>query len=84
MNNMPINNPMEIIAAIKNGQNPQQLIISILEGSMGQTPMGKNLLELAKNNQTDAITNIVRNMFDARGIDFDKEFGAFKQMLGVK
>ena len=81
---MPINNPMEIISAIKNGQNPQQVLMSVLEGSMGQTPMGKNLIELAKNNDTDAITTIVRNLFKSRGIDFDKEFGAFKQMLGVK
>lgn len=46
--------------------------------------MGANLLELAKNNKTDAIENIARNICDQRGIDFDKEFSAFKEMLGVK
>lgn len=81
---MPINSPMEIIAAIKNGQNPQQLLMSILEGRMGQTPMGKNLLALAKNNDTKGIETVVRNLFNSRGVDFDKEFNAFKQMLGVK
>ena len=81
---MQVNNPMEIINMIKNGQNPQQILMSILEGDLKQTPMGANLLELAKNNQTDAITNIVKNICKERGIDFDKEFTAFKQMLGVK
>ena len=81
---MPINSPMEIIAAIKNGQNPQQLLMSILESRMGQTPMGKNLLALAKNNDTKGIETVVRNLFNSRGVDFDKEFNAFKQMLGVK
>ena len=81
---MPINSPMEIIAAIKNGQNPQQLLMNILEGRMGQTPMGKNLLALAKNNDTKGIETVVRNLFNSRGVDFDKEFSAFKQMLGVK
>jgi hypothetical protein len=81
---MKVNNPMEIINMIKNGQNPQQVLMSILEGDLKHTPMGANLLELAKNNQTDAITNIVKNICNERGIDFDKEFTAFKQMLGVK
>ena len=81
---MPINSPMEIIAAIKNGQNPQQLLMNILEGRMGQTPMGKNLLALAKNNDTKGIETVVRNLFNSRGVDFDKEFSAFKRMLGVK
>lgn len=33
-------NILKILAAIKNGQDPQQLVISILEGEMGNTPMG--------------------------------------------
>ena len=79
-----VNNPMEIINAIKNGANPQQLIMGYLEGSWGQTPMGANLIALAKNNNTQAIEQIARNICKSRNIDFDKEFSAFKQMLGVK
>ena len=45
-------NPMQLIAAIKSGQNPQQLILSILEGQMSNTPVGQNLLQMAKNNDT--------------------------------
>lgn len=81
---MKVNNPMEIIAAIRNGANPQQLIMSYLEGNWGQTPMGANLLALAKNNNGKAIEDIARNLCKQRNIDFDKEFSAFKQMLGVK
>ena len=79
-----VNNPMEIINAIRNGANPQQLIMSYLEGSWGQTPMGANLLALAKNNDGKAIEEIARNLCKSKNIDFDKEFSAFKQMLGVK
>lgn len=86
MNNIfsQVNNPMEIINAIKNGANPQQLMMSYLQGSWGQTPMGANLLELAKNQDSKAIENIARNLCKQKNIDFDKEFNAFKQMLGVK
>lgn len=77
-------NPMQIIQMIRSGQNPEQIVINILENQMQNTPMGKNLLNLAKNNKEAEIENIVRNIAKERGIDFDKEFTAFKQMLGVK
>ena len=77
-------NPNQLIQMIKNGKNPQQLIMSILEGQASNNPMGANLLNLAKGNRTAEIEKIARNIAQQRGIDFDKEFDAFKQMLGVK
>ena len=41
-------NYIQLLQAIRNGANPQQLVMSILEGEMANTPMGKNLMELAK------------------------------------
>lgn len=76
--------PMQLIQQIKNGQNPQQLMMSVLENQMGNTPMGANLLNLARNNQTSEIEKIARNIMRQRGLDYDKEFNAFKQMLGFK
>ena len=77
-------NPAQLIQMIRSGQNPQQLMLSILEGQMANTPMGANLLNLAKNGQTKEIEQIARNLSNQQGIDFDKEFAAFCQMLGVK
>ncbi len=77
-------NPAQIITMIKNGQNPQQLMLNFLEGNMRGTPMGDNLINLAKNNKTEEIEKIARNIYSQRGLDFDKEFMAFKQMLGLK
>lgn len=77
-------NPMMLVQAIKNGQNPQQLMLNILENNMSSTPMGANLLELAKKGKTADIEKIVRNIAQSRGIDFDKEFPAFVQSLGFK
>ena len=76
-------NPMQLIAAIKNGQNPQQLMLSILEGRMSTTPLGQNLLTLAKNNDTKGIEQVVRNLSKQQGVDFDTEFAAFRKMLGI-
>lgn len=75
--------PNRLIQMIKNGQNPQQLMLSILEGQAG-TPFGDNLLNLARNGNTAEIEKIVRNIYAQRGLDFDKEFEAFKRMVGFK
>jgi hypothetical protein len=32
--------PMQLIMMIKGGQNPEQLMLNVLEGRMGNTPMG--------------------------------------------
>lgn len=76
-------NPMEIIQMIRNGQNPQQITMQILESRLGNTPMGANLLTLAKGNKTEEIEKIARNLMNQRGLDYDKELAAFKKMLGL-
>ena len=53
--------PNRLIQMIRQGQNPQQLMLSILEGQAG-SPMGRNLLNLARNGQTAEIEKIARNL----------------------
>lgn len=74
--------PMQLIKMIKEGQNPQQLVLSVLEGQAASSPMGANLLSLAKNKDSSALEQIARNIFAQRGLDFDAEFNALKQLLG--
>lgn len=77
--------PMQLIIMIKQGQNPQQLMMNILETQMQDTPLGANLLNLARTNNTAGIEQIARNLAAQKGIDFDKEFNAFKQQyFGIK
>lgn len=75
-------NPMDILLKIKNGQNPQQIMINILEqGVASRNPIAANLLDLAKGNRTTEIEKVARNLCSERGIDFDKEFNNFKSNL---
>jgi hypothetical protein len=53
--------PKELVAMIKNGMNPQQLTLSILQSQMSNTPMGQNLLSLAQNGNTAQIEQFARN-----------------------
>lgn len=76
-------NPMQLIQMIKGGQNPQQLMLGILEQQSKGNPMYQNIMNLAKQNRTKEIEDIARNFSKERGIDFDKEFMAFKQQFGL-
>ena len=76
-------NPMQLIGMIRQGYNPQQLMLNVLESQMKGTPMGDNLLNLARNGQTKQIETIARNLMSQRGLDFDTEFNNFKKSLGV-
>ena len=76
-------NPMQLMNMIRSGGNPEQFVMNLLQTQMGDTPMGKNLMELAKQGNTQEIEKIVRNFASSRGVDFDKEFTNFKQTLGL-
>jgi hypothetical protein len=76
--------PNVLINLIKQGQNPQQLMLAILQGQ-ADTPLGKNLLNLAQSGRTDELEKVVRNIYAQQGgQDFDQEFQAFKRALGYK
>jgi hypothetical protein len=59
-------------------------MLGILESNMQSTPLGKNLYMLAQQGRTADIEKIARNLAAERGLDFDTEFNAFKQRLGLK
>lgn len=76
--------PMQLIQMIRSGKiNPQQLAMNLLQQNMGNSPMGANLIQLAQNGKTADIEQVVRNLAKQQGIDFDKEFTNFKQMMGL-
>ena len=54
--------PNVLINLIKQGQNPQQLMLSILQGQ-ADTPLGKNLLNLAQSGRTRELEKVVRNIY---------------------
>lgn len=76
-------NPIQLIQSVRNGGNPQQLMLSMLS-QQSNNPLFGNLLNLAKDGKTADIEQVARNIMKERGFDFDKEFQAFKQSLGIK
>lgn len=71
--------PAYLIMQMRQGKNPQQLMIDILEGEASSNPIMGNLLSMAKENRTADIERFARNLAKEQGIDFDKEFSRFKK-----
>ena len=80
---MANNSLMQFMQMVRSGGNPQTMMMNMLQQQAGNSPMGQNLLKLAQNNDGKGIEQIARNLCAQRGLDFDKEFAAFKQQLGL-
>lgn len=77
-------NPFELVQMIKNGKNPQQLMLSFLDKqAQSNNPIYGNLMTLAKEGRTADIERFARNLVESQGMDFDKEFNAFRRKFGL-
>ena len=69
-------NPMQFLKGIK---NPQQFVMNML--GQNQTPIGMQLINLAKTGDKTQIENFARNICKERRIDFDKQFAEFMKQI---
>ena len=76
-------NPLILIQMIKSGQNPQQLLMQVMQGNAGN-PISQNLMNLVRQGNTAEIETFARNYFASQGKDFDAEFKAFKETYGLR
>lgn len=76
-------NPAQLIQMIKGGKNPQQLMMNVLETQAQNNPIYANLTQMAKQGRTKDIEQFARNLAASQGLDFDKEFAAFRQRTGL-
>ncbi len=71
--------PEYFIQMIRQGKNPEQLMMDFLQKQMGDSP----LLIMAQRRDGRGIEQFARNYYKQQGKDFDKEFQAFRQMFGI-
>lgn len=74
-------NPMQLVQLIKQGNNPQQLVMSILQQKANNNPILNNAFNLAQQKNISALEMLARNLAQQRGLDFDTEFTNFKNSL---
>ena len=63
-------NPMQLIQLIRQGNNPQQLVMSILQQNTNN-PILNNASNLAQMGNVSALETLARNLAKQRGLDFD-------------
>ena len=81
---MPIKNPQEVMKMIGmfRTQDPQALVTNMVNEAANQgNPVMQNLATLIKNGDTKNIESVVRNIAKERGVDYDTEFKAFREMF---
>lgn len=75
-------NPFQLIQLIKNGNNPQQLIMNYLQqNNQGNIPVLNNAANMAQNGNISGLQMIARNLAQQKGLDYDEAFKNFQQML---
>ena len=69
----------KLISSFKN-QNPADVVSNMVyeAAERGDNPVMKNIANLIREGKTDEIESVVRNVAKERGLDYDKEFKAFR------
>lgn len=67
-----MNNPLEIFKMIK---NPEQYVRNLAKEQ--NNPMLNNLIKMAEQNNKGGVENFAKNLFQQKGIDFDKDIMSF-------
>lgn len=77
-------NPIEILKGFMgNGGNPQELVMKAMGMSSGN-PMISNLVNMAKQGNSQGVEQFARNYLKEKGMDFDKEFKTFLSQMNIK
>lgn len=75
-------NPMQMLQMLmKKGNNPQQMAEQMMQSMGGNNPMLSNLIQMAKDGNTQNIEQFARNICKSKGIDFDTQFEDFMKQL---
>jgi len=76
-----MNNPLnEVKRFIGQQGNPKELLLNFMQKN-STNPMINNLIQMAKEGNTQQVETFARNAFKEQGRDFDKEFTQFKSYL---
>ena len=79
-----MNNPLNIVKRFIGQQgNPKELLINFMQRN-DSNPMINNLIQMAKDGNTQQVETFARNAFKEQGRDFDKEFAQFKSYLNKR
>lgn len=77
-------NPMQIMQMMKNGGNPQQMIMNMMRQQAGNNPVMNNALQMMEKGDNAGLENLARNLCKERNINPDETFNQIKGQFGMK
>lgn len=76
-----MNPNLEMIAQLMKGRDPQEAAMQLIQNQKINDPNINQLVEFAKNNQTDNFVNLATQLFKQRGLDLNQEFASFMKLI---
>lgn len=77
-------NPMQLMQMMKNGGNPQQMIMNMMRQQAGNNPVMKNALQMMEKGDNAGLEKLARNLCQERNINPDDAFNQIKGQFGMK
>lgn len=77
MNNFQL--PPQLLQMMKGGGNPQQMLMSMLNGK--NDGISQNIMSMLNSNNSNGIETIARNLCKSRGIDPDELMKSIQSQL---
>lgn len=72
-------NIQQFMQMMKGIKNPQQAVSQLMQKN--SNPVVNRLVDMANNGDEEGIKNFARNMYKEKGMDFDKEYSEFQNMM---
>lgn len=76
--------PMQIMQMMKNGENPQQMLMNMMKQQAGSNPIMNNALQMMEKGDNAGLENLARNLCRERNINPDDAFNQIKGQFGIK
>lgn len=77
-------NPMQLMQMMRNGGNPQQMIMNMMKSQAGNNPVMNNALQMMEKGDNAGLESLARNLCKERNINPDEAFNQIKGQFGMK
>lgn len=77
-------NPMQLMQMMRNGGNPQQMIMNMMKSQAGNNPVMNNALQMMEKGDNAGLEKLARNLCKERNINPDEAFNQIKGQFGMK
>ena len=77
-------NPMQLMQMMKNGGNPQRMIMNMMRQQAGSNPVMNNALQMMEKGDNAGLEKLARNLCKERNIDPDDALNQIKGQFGMK